>query len=139
MVLTSSSAFAHGVRVPKGAVHICYCHTPFRYAWYEQERALAEVPAPLRPLLRMQLARTRRWDVAASTRVDSYLVNSRLTQARVKQYYSRESTVIHPPVETHRFSPGTPGDSLLVVSELVAHKRVHLVLEAARRSGVPID
>jgi glycosyltransferase involved in cell wall biosynthesis len=139
LVLSSSSAFAHGVRVPPGAKHICYCHTPFRYAWCEQERALAEVPALLRPLLSRQLSRTRRWDVAASARVDSYVANSRLTQERLRHLYGRESTIIHPPVETHRFAPGTPGDSLLVVSELVAHKRVHLVLEAARRAGAPIN
>jgi glycosyltransferase involved in cell wall biosynthesis len=139
LVLSSSSAFAHGVRVPAGAKHICYCHTPFRYAWYEQKRALAELPAILRPLLARQLSRTRRWDVSASRRVDSYVANSRLTQERLKRLYGRESTIIHPPVETHRFAPGEPGDSLLVVSELVAHKRVHLVLEAARRAGAPID
>jgi len=69
VVLTSSSAFAHGLRVPDGAVHVCYCHTPFRYAWYEQVRALSEIPAVLRPLLGMQLRRMRRWDLAASRRV----------------------------------------------------------------------
>lgn len=138
VVLSSSSAFAHGVRVPAGAVHVCYCHAPFRYAWYEQARALSEVPAPLRPLLRVQLARMRRWDLSASRRVDSYIANSQLTRERIKRFYGRDSTVIHPPVETHRFAPGVPGDSLLVVSELVAHKRVHVALEAARRAGVPI-
>ena len=138
VVLTSSSAFAHGVRVPQGALHVCYCHAPFRYAWYEQERALSEVAAPLRPLLRLQLARMRRWDLAASRRVDSYIANSQLTRERIKRFYGREATIIHPPVETHRFAPGEPGDALLVVSELVAHKRVHLALEAARRARVPI-
>src|SRR6185437_7032507 len=65
LVLSSSSAFAHGVRATAGAVHVCYCHAPFRYAWYEQARALAEAPAPLRGLLRLQLARMRRWDLRA--------------------------------------------------------------------------
>ena len=138
VVLTSSSAFAHGVRVPQGALHICYCHAPFRYAWYEQERALSEVAAPLRPLLRLQLARMRRWDLAASRRVDSYIANSQLTRERIRRFYGREAAIIHPPVETHRFAPGEPGDALLVVSELVAHKRVHVALEAARRARVPI-
>jgi glycosyltransferase involved in cell wall biosynthesis len=138
VVLSSSSAFAHGLSVPEGAVHVCYCHAPFRYAWYEQERALSELPAPLRPLLRAQLRWMRRWDLAASRRVDSYVANSRLTQERIKAFYGREAPIIHPPVETHRFSPGEPGDSLLVVSELVRHKRVHVALEAARRAGAPI-
>jgi glycosyltransferase involved in cell wall biosynthesis len=139
VVLSSSSAFAHGVRVSGDAVHICYCHAPFRYAWYEQERALDEVARPLRPLLRWQLGSIRRWDVSASRRVDSYIANSQLTQERIRLYYGREATIIHPPVETHRFVRGEPGDALLVVSELVAHKRVHVALEAARRAGVPIQ
>jgi glycosyltransferase involved in cell wall biosynthesis len=139
VVLTSSSAFAHGVRVPDGALHICYCHAPFRYAWYEQERALSEVPAPLRRLLRAQLARMRRWDVAASQRVDSYVANSQLTRERIKRLYGRDAPIIHPPVETDRFTIGEPGEELLVVCELVAHKRVRVALEAARRARVPIQ
>lgn len=138
VVLSSSSAFAHGIHPPPGAVHICYCHAPFRYAWYEQERALHETPRPLRAAMRLQLRRMRRWDRAASRRVDRYIANSQLTRERIRRYYGRESVVIHPPVETHRFTVGTPGDSLLVVSELVAHKRVALALEAARRARAPI-
>jgi glycosyltransferase involved in cell wall biosynthesis len=139
VVISSSSAFAHGVRPPAGAVHLCYCHAPFRYAWNERARALAEVPAPLRPLLGLQLSSIRRWDLAASARVDRYIANSRLTQERIKSFYGREATIIHPPVETDRFMPGEPGEALLVVCELVAHKRVNVALEAARRVGVPIQ
>jgi glycosyltransferase involved in cell wall biosynthesis len=138
LVLSSSSAFAHGVRVPPGAIHLCYCYTPFRYAWYEQQRALAETPAPLRPLLRQQLGRIRRWDLAASRRVDAYFAISRLSRERIKRYYGRDATIIHPPVETQRFAPGQPGDALLVVSEIVRHKRLHVALEAARRAHAPI-
>ncbi len=138
LVLSSSSAFAHGVRVPEGAIHVCYCHAPFRYAWYEQGQALGEVPKPLRPVLKLQLARARRWDVSVSKRVDSYVANSLLTRERIKRFFGRDAPIIHPPVEIERFAPGTPGDSLLVVSELVAHKRVHLAVEAARRAGAPI-
>ncbi|MDQ6810932.1 MAG: glycosyltransferase, partial [Actinomycetota bacterium] len=108
VVLSSSSAFAHGVRAPEGAVHICYCHAPFRYAWYEQARALSETPVALRPLLRAQLARMRRWDRAASRRVGHYIANSQLTRERIARYYGRGATIIHPPVETHRFAPGQP-------------------------------
>src|SRR5262249_9685908 len=138
VVVSSSSAFAHGLSVPEGAVHVCYCHAPFRYAWYEQERALGELPRPLRPLLQAQLRWLRGWDLRASQRVDSYIANSRLTQERIARFYGREAPIIHPPVETHRFTPGEPGDALLVVSELVAHKRVHVALEAAKRAGAPI-
>jgi glycosyltransferase involved in cell wall biosynthesis len=139
VVLSSSSAFAHAVRVPPGAVHVCYCHAPFRYAWTERDRALAEVPAPLRPLLARQLDWMRGWDESASRGVDAYLANSQLTRERIKRFYGRESTVIHPPVETHRFAVGEPGEALLLVTELVPHKRVEVALEAARRVGVPIE
>ncbi len=138
VVLSSSSAFAHGVRTPVGAVHVCYCHAPFRYAWYEEERALSEMRLALRPLLRAQLARMRRWDLAASARVDHYIANSQLTRERIRRYYDRDAPIVHPPVETERFAPGEPGEHLLVVSEIVRHKRVHVALEAARRARAPI-
>ncbi len=138
VLLSSSSAFAHGVRVPDGALHLCYCYTPFRYAWYEQERALSETPAPLRALLSRQLRRIRKWDLAASRRVDAYFAISELSRERIKRFYDRDATIIHPPVETHRFRLGVPGDAVLVVSEIVPHKRVHIALEAARRARVPI-
>jgi glycosyltransferase involved in cell wall biosynthesis len=138
VVISSSSAFAHGVRAPDGAMHICYCYTPFRYAWYEEARALQETARPLRGPLRLQLRWMRRWDLDASRRVDAYIAISRLSRERIKRYYGRDAVVIHPPVETHRFSPGQPGESLLVVSELVRHKRLRVALEAARRAGRPI-
>jgi glycosyltransferase involved in cell wall biosynthesis len=139
VVLSSSSAFAHGVHAPPGAIHICYCHAPFRYLWTERERGLREVRGALRLPLNMLLDRMRRWDLAASRRVDHYLANSRVTQERLERLYGRSATIIYPPVETERFRVGVPGDSLLVVSELVSHKRVHVALEAARRARAPIQ
>ena len=138
VLLSSSSAFAHGVHKPEGAIHICYCYTPFRYAWYEQECALDEVSRALRPLLRSQLRRIRNWDLAASRRVDAYIAISEYGRERIRRCYGRDAAVIHPPVDTHRFAAGEPGDSLLVVSELVRHKRVSVALEAARRAKMPI-
>jgi len=139
VVLSSSSAFAHGVRVPAGAVHVCYCHAPFRYAWDHERDALKELSPLLRAPLRQQLRRLRAWDLAASRRVDAYIANSQLTRERIKRHYGRDAPVIHPPVETHRFAPASPGDSLLVVSEIVRHKRLRLALEAARLARVPIQ
>ncbi len=139
VVLSSSSAFAHGVHTPPGAIHICYCHAPFRYLWTERERGLREVRGALRGPLGMLLDRMRSWDRAASRRVDHYLANSRVTQERIERVYGRSATIMYPPVETERFSVGVPGDALLVVSELVSHKRVHVALEAARRARAPIE
>jgi glycosyltransferase involved in cell wall biosynthesis len=138
VLLTSSSAFAHAIKAPAGAVHVCYCHAPFRYAWYEEARALAETPRALRLALRVQLARMREWDRDASARVDRYVANSRLTRERIRRYYGRDAEIVHPPVETSRFRVGTPDEHLLIVSELVRHKRLDVALEGARRAGARV-
>ena len=136
LVVSSSSAFAHGVRAPPAATHICYCHSPFRYAWHERERALAEVPAPARPVLDRVLENVRRWDLAASRRTTAYIANARITQQRIADFWGRDATVVHPPVDVKRFAPGTPEDFFLVVGEVVRHKRTELAVQAALRSGV---
>ena len=138
LIVSSSSAFAHGVRPAPGAVHVCYCHTPFRYAWHARGTALAEAPRPLRPALARVLDRIGRWDLEAAGRVTHYVANSRQVQERIARLYGRESVIIHPPVEVDRFTLGEPLDYFLVVTELVAHKRIDVALEAARQAGVPI-
>ena len=135
VVVSSSSAFAHGVRPRPGAVHVCYCHSPFRYVWHERETALRELPAPARPLLRAVLGAIRRWDVSASGRVTHYLANSAITQQRIHDFYGRESAIVHPPVAVERFHRDEPEDWFLTVSEVVRHKRIHVALDAARRAG----
>jgi glycosyltransferase involved in cell wall biosynthesis len=135
VVVSSSSAFAHGVRPGPGAVHVCYCHTPFRYAWFERRRAMSEVPPPLRPALGTALAAIRRWDVKASDRVTHYVANSRHTQRRIKQLYGRDSAIVHPPVEVERFRSGEPDDYFLAVTELVPHKRIDVAAQAASEAG----
>jgi glycosyltransferase involved in cell wall biosynthesis len=138
LVVSSSSAFAHGVHKPEGAFHVCYCHSPFRYAWFEQARALAEVPRATRPLLAAFLHLLRQWDRHASGEVDLYIANSSITQERIHDVYGRDAPIVYPPVDTSRFAPGDPEDWFLVVCELVRHKRVDVVLQAAARAGVPV-
>jgi glycosyltransferase involved in cell wall biosynthesis len=138
LVVSSSSAFAHGVRPRPGAAHICYCHSPFRYAWHERDRALEEAPRFARPVLRGVLSHVRSWDVEASQRVTHYVANSQITRERIQRVWNRDAEIVHPPVEVNRFEIGTPEDFFLVVMELVRHKRVELALEAARRAGKPI-
>lgn len=135
LVISSSSAFAHGVRAAPESVHVCYCHSPFRYAWHELERGLSEAPRPLRGALRRALVRIRRWDLAASRGVTHYIANSQLTRERIMRFYGRDASVVHPPVEVERFGTAAPEDFFLVVSELVPHKDVELALRAARRAG----
>jgi glycosyltransferase involved in cell wall biosynthesis len=138
VLVSSSFAFAHGLRPGPGAVHVCYCHSPFRQAWHERERALREAPAPLRPVLRRMLDRIRDWDVEASTRVTHYVANSEVTRERIAEFWGRDSEVVHPPVEVERFQLGEPEDYFLFVGELVSHKRIEVALEAARLAGKPI-
>jgi glycosyltransferase involved in cell wall biosynthesis len=138
VVLSSSSAFAHGVRPREDAVHLCYCHSPFRYAWHERETALGEVGAAARPALRGVLAAIRRWDVRASARVDRYVAISQLGRRRIAETWGRDAVVIPPPVEIERFAIGAAQEHVLVVGELVAHKRIDTILEAARRAGVTV-
>jgi glycosyltransferase involved in cell wall biosynthesis len=138
LIISSSSAFAHGVRPAPDAVHVCYCHTPFRYAWIEQQRALEEVHPLMRPPLRRVLNRMRKWDTEASRRVTDYVAVSQVTRDRIRSIWDRESTVVYPPVDLERFSIGSAEDYLLVVTELVRHKRVELALEAARRARLAI-
>ena len=138
LVVTSSSAFAHGVDVDAGATHVCYCHTPFRYAWYEREIAVAQAPALTRPLIAASLAAIRRWDFAKAQRPTHYVANGRICQERIERYWGREAPIVHPPVELARFAPGAPEDFVLMVGELVRHKQWELALRAAARAGVPV-
>jgi len=138
VVVSSSSAFAHGVKLAPETVHVCYCHSPFRYAWHERSRALSELPAPLRPMLLRSLQRIRGWDVQAAQAVTHYVANSAVTRLRIQEFYARDATVIHPPVDVDRFSIGRPADYALMVTEIVRHKRVDVALEAARRARQPI-
>ena len=135
LVVSSSSAFAHGVRKRRGATHVCYCHTPFRQAWHEQARALASVPRPLRPTLRLLLRRHRAFDRRAVRDVDEYVANSQITRERIRRFWGRDAQVVHPPVDVARFWIGPAGDYVLFVGELVGHKRAHVAIEAAMAAG----
>ncbi len=135
LIISSSSAFAHGVRPREGALHVCYCHSPFRYVYFSRAEALAELPRATRPVMDHFLTRTARWDARASRRVDHYIANSDLTRRRIADYYGRDAAVVHPPVDVDRFVPGDPEDFFLVVTQVVRHKQVEMALEAARLAG----
>ncbi|WP_084285831.1 glycosyltransferase [Solirubrobacter soli] len=138
VVISSSSAWAHGVLVDPGATHVCYCHNPFRYAWSEREATLAARNFVTRPPLRALLSRWRQWDWIAAQRVDAYIANSAVTQARIRRYFGRESTILHPPVELSRFSIGPVGAHYLVLAELMAHKRIDVAIRAFNALGLPL-
>jgi glycosyltransferase involved in cell wall biosynthesis len=139
LVVSSSSAWAQGVIPGPGAVHVCYSHNPFRYAWNDRDRTLAERRDPVtRAVLRRLFHRWRQWDWIAAQRVDAYVANSRITQGRVRSYFGREASVVHPPVETARFTPRPANDYFLVLSELMPHKRIDLAVHAFNRLRLPL-
>jgi glycosyltransferase involved in cell wall biosynthesis len=139
LVVSSSSAWAHGVLCDEGTVHVSYCHNPFRYAWNDRDRTLAMRRNPAtRALLRGAFRRWRQWDWIAAQRTDRYIANSRTTRARIRTYFGRDARVVHPPVETERFSPGRVSDHYVVVSELMAHKQIEVAIAAFNHLRLPL-
>jgi glycosyltransferase involved in cell wall biosynthesis len=139
LVVSSSSAWAHGVIVDPEAVHVCYCHNPFRYAWNAREQTLATYPVALRPVLSVIMRRWRMWDFVAAQRVDRYVANSDTTRMRIRRYFARDAAVLHPPVETERFAVSDEvGDEYVVLSELMPHKRIELAVQAFTELGRPL-
>lgn len=139
LVVSSSSAWAHGVLCEEGSVHVSYCHNPFRYAWNDRWRTLARRRDPItREALRYAMHRWREWDWIAAQRTDRYVANSRTTQARIQAYFGRESAIVHPPVDTKRFAPGRVGDYYALVSELMPHKEIEAAVEAFNMLRLPL-
>ena len=139
LVISSSSAWAHGVVAGPSAVHVSYCHNPFRYAWNESERTVGRCPDPVtRACMDALLRRWRRWDRRTAQRTNRYVANSRTTQARIRTFFGRESAVVHPPVQLGRFSPGSVADHYVLVSELLPHKQVDVAIAAFNRLRLPL-
>jgi glycosyltransferase involved in cell wall biosynthesis len=144
LVISSSHCVAKGVQPPRGALHICYCHTPMRYVWdrYDDYFGPGRVRGPARFVIPVVARQLRAWDVATAPRVHSFIANSRHVAGRIQRYYGRDSTVIPPPVDTDFFTPASadpgPGSYDLVISALAPYKRVDLVLEAYRGTGRPL-
>jgi glycosyltransferase involved in cell wall biosynthesis len=143
VILSSSHAVAKGVIPPPGALHLCYCHTPVRYAWEMEEEYLRDfrVPQWLRGTVRRELSKIRRWDLTTAPRVDRFFANSTTTQERIARIYGRTSTVLPPPVSDRFFeSPlaEVPGEYFLAVGRLVPYKRFDLLIKAANALKLPL-
>lgn len=150
LVISTSHCAAKAV-VPTGrAVHVCYCHSPMRYAWdqfpayFGPERVGRAASALLRPIM----AWLARWDAATAPRVTQFAANSRYVAGRIARYYNRQAAVLYPPVDTDFFTPG-PSDGArgdyaahrgfaLVVSALVPYKRIDIAIQAAATAGWPL-
>ena len=142
LVVSTSHCVAKGVVPPPGALHVCYCHTPMRYVWDRFDDYFGPGRARGMTRLAAKLARgpLQRWDVRSAARVHHFVANSENVRQRLRRTYSRDATVIHPPVDCSRFAPEPQADrtSFLVVGALSGYKRADLAVEACRRAGVPL-
>jgi len=142
LVVSSSHLVAKGVLTSPDQLHVSYVHTPVRYAWDQMHAYLAHSALARRglgPLVRLNLHQLRQWDLASSQRPDQLVANSRFTAERIRRYWGRSATVVHPPVavERFRFDQGRD-DWYLCLCRLVPYKRVDLVIEAFNRTGLPL-
>jgi glycosyltransferase involved in cell wall biosynthesis len=145
LVISSSHCAAKSVIRSGSATHVCYCHSPMRYAWDQFDAYFG--PARIGPaasrLMRPVMARIARWDRDTAGRADRYVAISHYVAGRIRRYYNREATVVYPPVDTEFFRPAsgdssTPDRSALVVSALVPYKRIDLAIEACRQANVAL-
>ncbi len=143
LVLSSSHCAAKAAVTDPGSVHLCYCHTPMRYAW-DQFDAYFSAQRNGRAtylIIRAITAWLRRWDRATAAGVDAFAANSAWVAGRIARYYGRTATVIPPPVDTDFFTPADDNehdDYYLVVSALSPYKRIDVVIEAFNRMQRPL-
>src|ERR1700716_338963 len=140
LVLSSNHACAKTVRTPPGVPHVCYCHTPMRYAWepdFLRDEALGPAARALIPPL---VRRLRPQAHAAAQNPDLLIANSRFVAARIEQYYRRDARVVHPPVDVAPLlaRPRAPEDYYLVLGRVVPYKRTDVAVAACERLGRPV-
>src|SRR5271154_5330959 len=132
LVLSSSSGYAKGVTTSRDAVHVCYCHTPMRWAWnFDSYSERESFGFSQRTLLPMLISGLQRWDKDASRQPDHFVANSRVVAERIRRVYGRSAEVIHPPIDVDRFRFSEEReDYYVVLSRLVSYKRIDLVVRA---------
>jgi len=137
LILSSSHSVAKGVKTIKGQTHICYIHTPVRYAWDMRKQYLLQIPGfILKKLFKISMAKLRKWDLKTNKTVNYFIANSNYVAERVKRNYNRDSTVIYPPVDIDFFSTINEtklvkqSSYFVVVSRLVLYKRIDLIIKA---------
>jgi glycosyltransferase involved in cell wall biosynthesis len=139
LVLSVTSAFAHGIATRHEALHICYCLTPARFLWDYRTYVAREGFRFAQWVLPPFVSQLRRWDRAAAGRVDHFVAISEAVRQRINQSYGREAAVIYPPVDTQRFQPSAErGEYFLIISRLVPYKRIDLAVQAFSQLGLPL-
>lgn len=137
LVISSESGPAKGIIPSSSALHVCYCHSPMRYIWNMYNKYYESSGLVTRMMMPPMSHYLRTWDVATANRVDEFVSNSRTVSQRIKRYYRRDASIIHPPVDTTSFRPvhaSEVEDYYLMVGELVSYKRPDLAVEAFNRT-----
>ena len=136
LVISADSGPVKGVITRPGAIHICYCHTPMRYLWDSYHSYLAAIPKLARLPFILSAHYVRNWEYVAAQRVTHFIANSQYVAGRIKQYYGRSSTVVHPPVDTKRgLIDPAPGDYYLAAGRMVQYKRTDILIHACNQLG----
>lgn len=132
LVISSNTAFSHGILTPPQTKHLCYFHSPMRFAWdwtheYQQEQRLSGIKKIAASYL---LKEIREWDRTAADRVDIALANSENVRRRIKKYYGYDAEVIYPPVDISRFKIShSHEDYFLIISTLTPYKHIELAIQ----------
>ena len=143
LVISSNHACAKNVRKPPGTAHVCYCHTPMRYAWDPDYMAGEQLGIAGRLAFAALAPYLRHRDRAAAqpgNGPDVVIANSTFVANRVRRFWGREASVIHPPVDTARFRRVVhdPQDYYLVLGRLVPYKRAELAVAACKQLNRPV-
>ncbi|MFA6917298.1 MAG: glycosyltransferase [Candidatus Gracilibacteria bacterium] len=141
IVISSSHACSKGIITKPETLHICYCHTPMRYAWDNWQSYIDEYK--MNPILKMfgknRIHKLRMWDRLAADRVDKFIANSNTTQKRIKKYYNRESEVIFPMIKHSDYRiAGHRKGYFLAVGRLTPYKKFDLIVETFNELGLPL-
>jgi glycosyltransferase involved in cell wall biosynthesis len=142
VILSSSHAVAKGVLTNPHQLHICYCHTPMRYAWdltFDYLKGDRQGKGIQGMISRYILHRLRQWDVISANRVDYFIANSRHTAKRIWRCYRRPAKVIYPPVALEKFEfHSQKEDFYLTISRLVSYKQICLIVKAFNKLKKPL-
>lgn len=142
LVISDSAAFSKGVITKPEALHVCYCHTPTRYAWDDSHKYVREFNMSIlaKIFVPFFMNYLRLWDREAAYRVDKFICNSNFVAKRIDKYYKQKATVIYPPVDAEFFIPSfKPADNyFLMVGRLLVYKRFDIAIEAFNRLELPL-
>ncbi|HCP08486.1 MAG TPA: glycosyltransferase family 4 protein [Candidatus Moranbacteria bacterium] len=141
VVLSDSNSFAKGIVTGPETLHICYMHTPMRYAWDDCQKYTSDFSFPdiIKKFVPLAMNYIRLWDRISADRIDKIIANSNFVARRIKKYYHKENVVIHPPVNVQNFYVSEKQeDYFLIVGRMMAYKKNDIAIKAFNKLGLPL-